>query len=145
MYTKIAKLLFRANNGIADLLLRIPVGVVFSAHGYTKILEFEKTVQAMSSLGLEPATLMAGLATGTEFLGGLALIAGLMSRPAGLGLAFTMLIAWITVHGKGGLFLHNNGFEYVFVLMGVSLYFVFAGAGRWSIDALIDRYLQKNV
>src|SRR4051794_14305909 len=85
--------------GWAPLALRVPVGIIFAAHGAQKLFGWfggyglEGTGQWMDSIGLGPGYLMALLAGAVEFFGGLALIAGLLVRPAAAALAFTMLVA----------------------------------------------------
>ncbi len=124
----------------ASLVLRLPVGVIFAAHGAQKLFGWfggyglEGTGQFMSSQGLEPGFLMALLAGSAEFFGGLALIAGLFIRPAAALLAFTMLVAAIVVHGAAGLFASNGGFEFPLALLAVSVALVFLGGGRLSLD-----------
>ncbi|MHA7917343.1 DoxX family protein, partial [Alloalcanivorax xenomutans] len=93
----------------APLLLRIPVGIIFMAHGAQKLFGWfgghglEGTGQWMSSIGLEPGVLMALAAGSAEFFGGLLLLIGLLTRPAALALAFTMVMAIVTVHIGNGL------------------------------------------
>ena len=91
----------------------------------------------MDSIGLSPGYLMALLAGGVEFFGGLALIIGLLVRPASAVLAFAMLIAIFSVHIGNGLFMSNNGYEFGLALLAVSVSLVFSGAGRASIDRAI--------
>ena len=62
--------------------------------------------------GLTPGYLMALLAGSAEFFGGLALLLGLLVRPAAAALAFAMLVAIFTVHIGKGLFMANNGYEF---------------------------------
>ncbi|MEB0108835.1 DoxX family protein, partial [Pseudomonas sp. MH9.3] len=87
----------RAGYGLT--ILRIFVGVIFAAHGSQKLFGWfgggglAGTAQFMESVGLAPGTLMALLSGGTEFFGGLALIIGLLARPAALGLSVLTLVA----------------------------------------------------
>jgi putative oxidoreductase len=132
--------LIATNAGWGALALRIPVGIIFAAHGAQKLFGWfggyglEGTGQWMDSIGLSPGYLMALLAGGAEFFGGLALIAGLLVRPASAVLAFAMLIAIFSVHIGNGLFMSNNGYEFGLALLAVSVSLVFSGAGRASID-----------
>ena len=125
------------------LALRIPVGVIFAAHGAQKLFGWfggyglEGTGQWMESIGLAPGTLMALLAGSAEFFGGLALVAGLLVRPAAAALDFAMLVAILSVHIGKGLFVSNNGYEYGLALLAVSLSLVLTGAGRASLDAAL--------
>ena len=57
----------------------------------------------------------------------------MLTRPAALAAAFTMLMA-MTVHIGNGLFVSNNGYEYALVLLAATLALVFQGAGALSAD-----------
>ncbi len=102
----------RAGYGLT--ILRIFVGIIFAAHGSQKLFGWfgggglAGTAQWMESIGLAPGTLMALLSGGTEFFAGLALIIGLLVRPAALGLTFLTLVAIFSVHIHNGLFMANN-------------------------------------
>ena len=98
----------------------------------------------MASIGLEPGYLMALAAGGAEFFGGLALIVGLATRPAALVLAFTMLIAIVTVHLQNGLFMANNGYAFGLSLLVISVSVMVSGAGRFSLDNLVAARLNKQ-
>ncbi|MEB0207028.1 DoxX family protein [Pseudomonas sp. CCC3.1] len=131
----------RAGYGLT--VLRIFVGIVFAAHGSQKLFGWfgggglAGTAQWMESIGLAPGTLMALLSGGTEFFGGLALIVGLLARPAALGLSFTLLVAIFSVHIHNGLFMANNGYEFALALLGGTVAVLFEGAGKLSIDSAI--------
>ncbi|MAB51712.1 MULTISPECIES: DoxX family protein [Marinobacter] len=137
--------LLDTNAGWGALALRIPVGIIFVAHGAQKLFGWfggyglEGTGQWMDSIGLSPGYLMALLAGGTEFLGGLALIIGLLVRPASAALAFAMLIAIFSVHFQNGLFMSNNGYEFGLALLAASVSLMFSGAGHASVDRLATK------
>ena len=57
----------------------------------------------------------------TEFFAGLALIIGLLARPAALGLSIISLVAIFSVHIHNGLFMANNGYEFALALLGGKL------------------------
>ena len=71
-----------------------------------------------------------------EFFGGLALIIGLLTRLAALGLAIDMLGAILIVHLAGGFFL-PAGYEFALLLMAASLTVAIAGPGAFSVDGSI--------
>ena len=129
--------------GFSQLALRIPVGIVFIAHGAQKLFGafggygLEGTGQWMASIGLNPGFLMALLAGSAEFFGGIALMLGLLVRPAAVVLAFTMLVAIFAVHIGNGLFMSNDGYEFGLVLLAASVSLAISGAGRASIDRII--------
>lgn len=142
MSTLINKVLStRAGYGLT--VLRIFVGVIFAAHGSQKLFGMfggygiAGTAQYMESVGLAPGHLMAILAGGTEFFAGLALIIGLLVRPAALGLTFLSLVAIFSVHIGNGLFLTNNGYEFALALLGGSIAVLIEGAGKLSADRAI--------
>lgn len=145
--TSLFKRLLSTDAGWAPLALRLPVGIIFVAHGAQKLFGWwggyglTGTGQWLDSIGLAPGVLMALLAGGAEFFGGLALIAGLLIRPAAASLAVAMLVAILAVHVDKGLFVANNGYEFALALLSVSVALVFSGAGRGSLDRLINERL----
>src|SRR5690554_2169027 len=147
MNSKFIQTLLRSTGGYAALILRVPVGLILAAHGAQKLFAWfggyglEGTGQWMASIGLEPGYLMALLAGSAEFFGGLALAVGLLTRPAAVVAAFTMLMAMFTVHIGNGLFMSNNGYEYALVLAVVSIALAVQGAGKLSLDALLANRL----
>jgi len=128
---------------LSPLALRIPVGVIFAAHGSQKLFGWfggyglEGTGKWMASVGIEPGLLMAALSGSAEFFGGLLLIVGLLTRPAALTLTVTMLVAIFSVHIHNGLFMSNNGYEFALALLAGVVSLVLSGGGRASIDSLI--------
>lgn len=131
----------RAGYGLS--VVRIFVGVIFAAHGAQKLFGLfggygiAGTAQYMESIGLAPGQLMAILAGGTEFFAGLALIIGLLVRPAALGLTVLSLVAIFSVHIGNGLFMANNGYEFALALLGGSIAVLLEGAGKLSVDRAI--------
>ncbi|GGF80877.1 DoxX family protein [Alteromonas lipolytica] len=149
MKALLAKLV-TSNAGVAALVLRLPIGLTLAAHGSQKLFAWfggyglEGTGQYMASLGLEPGYLMALMAGSAEFFGGLALALGLLSRPAAVVTAFTMLVAIFTAHIHNGLFLANDGYEYALALLAVTVSLAITGAGRLAVDNLLARALSEK-
>ena len=143
MNAKLAQTLFHSNGGYAALVLRVPVGLTLAAHGAQKLFGWfggyglEGTGQWLASIGLGPGYLMALLSGGAEFFGGLALVLGLLTRPAALVSAFTMLVAMFAVHIGNGLFMSNNGYEYALTLFAVTLALAIQGGGRFALDKVL--------
>ncbi|MEP0074028.1 MAG: DoxX family protein [Marinomonas sp.] len=137
--------LLQSNAGLSAFILRVPIGIILAAHGAQKLFAWfggyglAGTGQWMASIGLEPGYLMALLAGSAEFFGGLALALGLLTRPAAVLTAFTMLVAIFSVHISHGLFASNNGYEYALVLFVASISLAIQGAGSYSIDNLIAK------
>ena len=139
----VAQRLLGTDAGWAPLALRFPIGIIFVAHGAQKLFGafggygLEGTGQWMASIGLTPGTLMALLAGTAEFFGGLALLLGLLVRPAAAALAFAMLVAVFAVHIDKGLFVANNGYEFGLALLAAAAALLISGAGRLSVDAAL--------
>lgn len=150
MKTTIIKHLVATTAGLSPLALRIPVGIIFAAHGAQKLFGWfggyglEGTGKWMASIGIEPGMLMAALAGGAEFFGGLALLLGLLVRPAAAVLGFTMLVAIFSVHIGNGLFMSNNGIEFGLALLAVTVSLLVSGAGRISVDAVLAERLEQR-
>lgn len=125
---------------LAALPLRLIAGIIFTAHGAQKLFAWfggyglDGTGQWMESIGLTPGYLMALMAGGVEFFGGLLLIIGLLTRPTSLALAFTMIVAIYSVHFSNGLFMSNNGYEFGLTLLAISLALLIQGGGKYSLD-----------
>lgn len=135
--------------GAAALILRVPVGLILAAHGAQKLFGWfggnglAGTAGWLSSMGMEPGFLMAILAGSTEFFGGLALVLGLLTRPAALVAAFTMLVAIFSVHINNGLFVADGGYEYALTLMVASIALAIQGGGYLSMDNALSEKLDN--
>jgi len=104
------------------MLTRVVLGVIFLAHGAQKVFGwfggpgFDQTMKAFVRMGI-PAFL-AVMAILTEFLGGIGLLVGLLSRVAAVGIAMIMVVAVSLVHAQNGFFMNwsgtqrGEGFEY---------------------------------
>jgi putative oxidoreductase len=132
------------------LAVRIAVGIAFMMHGWDKI----KNPTAWMGADGPPAVLQAAAAV-AEFVGGGALIVGLLTRLFAVLQAITMAVGAFMVHipaghpfvGKPG----SPSWELAGVYFAVSLMFVLAGPGRISLDALLfgrrsdgDRFLDAT-
>ena len=133
----------RSLDGLAPLawpIVRITTGLLLMPHGAQKLFGWfgghglEATGQFFAgSLGLEPGILFAFLAGFVEFFGGLALVLGLLTRPAALGVAVLMGVA-MTVHLPNGFFWSTGGYEYPLMwgLLAVAIFL--RGGGEASLD-----------
>lgn len=144
METSLLNKIVQSKAGTAALILRVPVGLILAAHGAQKLFGWfggnglAGTAQWLSSMGMEPGLLMAVLAGGAEFFCGLALVLGLMTRPAALVAAFTMLVAIFSVHIGNGLFAADGGYEYALVLMVALIALAIQGGGYLSMDKALS-------
>ncbi|RNC71812.1 MAG: DoxX family protein [Desulfuromonadales bacterium] len=141
-----------AVDSLALLMIRIPLGAIFIAHGSQKLFGvfgghgLTATFRTFEEkLGIPPIlTLLAIIA---EFGGGVGVLSGFLTRLSGVGIASTMVVAMYKVHWVNGFFLNGaclpgrgHGIEYTLALLGMALALVFTGGGAWSVD----RYLFKR-
>jgi putative oxidoreductase len=134
------------------LIVRVVLGVIFFAHGAQKVFGcfggpgLKGTIAYFKqAMGIPAgATVLAAL---IECFGGLAMLAGLLVRPAALGLVVVMLVAVAKVHWKNGFFLNmsmtpgkGHGYEFNLALIGMALAVLVGGAGRYSLDRLIHAW-----
>jgi putative oxidoreductase len=131
-------------------IVRVVLGVIFFAHGAQKVFGWfggpglrGVIGYFKQSLGIPaPLTVLAAV---TELLGGLAMIVGLLVRPAAVGLVMVMVVAIAKVHWRQGFFLNwalepgkGHGYEMNLALIAMALAVLVGGAGILSIDRLIN-------
>jgi putative oxidoreductase len=144
--------LFKTSDDYAMTVARLILGVVFFAHGAQKVLGwwggygFAGTMGFFTHQGI-PAPL-AFLAIMAEFLGGLGLIVGAVSRVAAFGILSNMVVAIATVHWPNGFFMNwfgnqkGEGFEYHLLAIALAVAIIINGAGALSIDRVVSRRIE---
>lgn len=115
-------------------ILRIVVGIVFLVHGYQKLFHmgFHGVAGFFGHAGIPWPMVSAVVVTLVEFVGGIALIAGLGVRIAAALLAVDMIVAILVVHLKHGFF-NPMGFEFPLTLLAATLCLGLSGGGMFSL------------
>jgi len=131
------------NLGFHELALRVFAGATMIYHGQGKLFNLEGTTAFFAKVGIEPAGLMAVLASLGETLGGLALIIGLFARLGAAANAVSMLVAIVFLGIPNGFDVRQGGFEYQATLMLVFLFFTINGAGKYSLDKKLTEILGR--
>ena len=127
---------------IPILLVRLSVGLLFFESGRGKLFfKLEELGDYFVQLGIPLPHLNAAFVASIEFVGGICLILGVLTRVVAMPLAFTMLVAILTAQiGK----VHTVGdFLYLpeVLLLVIFVWLVFSGPGKISLDYLIGRRL----
>jgi putative oxidoreductase len=117
-------------------ILRIVAGTVFITFGTMKLFNFPPLPQGMPPI---PLISQLGLAGVLETVGGSLLILGLLTRPVSFVLAGEMAVAYFQGHFPRSFWPTTNMGTPAILYCFIFLYFVFAGAGPWSVDAMIAR------
>nr|BFD58539.1 hypothetical protein CKG001_06460 [Bdellovibrio sp. CKG001]BFD61967.1 hypothetical protein BdHM001_06480 [Bdellovibrio sp. HM001] len=116
---------------MALTILRVFIGLAMAfSHGLGKLPPPEMLVSGVASLGFPMPEFFAWCAGLAEFVGGILLALGLLTRPAAAFVVFTMAVAAFGVHAADPFIKKEMSLLYLFA----SLFFVIHGAGRWSID-----------
>jgi len=121
-------------------VLRVVVGIVFLAHGWQKLFGFgfHGVAGMFGGMGIPLPAVSAVVVTLVEFLGGAALIIGLLTRWAAALNGFDMVVAILVVHLKNG-FLKPGGFEHPLVMLAACIALVMLGPGAASVDGALAK------
>ena len=117
-------------------LFRVVAGLMFVSFGTMKLFGFPA-----SPVPVPPIELLSQMGVGgvLEMVGGLAITLGLLTRPVAFVLAGEMAVAYLQFHAPVAFFpTSNNGVPAVLYCF-LYLYLAAAGAGPWSVDALLAR------
>jgi len=130
---------YRTFGPITEPLIRVVSGVSLAAHGYpTLFVNPQGAADFLADAGFEPAMMWAMIIGVVEFVGGLCLALGLLTRVVAVPILIFLVTA-VVYHWQFGFYWHVRGFEYPLFWAVVVFHFLMWGGGRWSIDNLIGR------
>lgn len=116
------------------LLLRLVLGVSMAVHGYEKVFPHIALVhfaKYVTTLGF-PAWL-GYVSAYTQFIGGILLLLGLLTRLSAALVAINMLVAFFTVGIHQGFGIYN----YIAELAAIAIMLILSGAGKLALDRKI--------
>lgn len=116
-------------------ILRVVVGMVYFAHGSQKLFVygFGGVQGAFGQMGIPAPAVMGPFITMLEFVGGILLIFGFLTRWVAILFALEMLVAILKVHLPGGFFM-PRGYEYALTLCAAAVALTLAGPGAAALD-----------
>ena len=119
---------------LALVILRVVLGAVMIGHGSHKVFGHLHDFSGfVSSLGI-PAWL-GYVSAFVEFVGGIFVILGLLTRCFSIAIFIDLCVAIAKVHWKHG-FMGNGGYEFPLALCAIAFALIFFGAGPISLDAI---------
>jgi len=124
---------------LGPLFARVVTGWVFLWTGWGKLTHLPLVTQNFEGWGIPAPGILAPLASGIEFFGGILLLAGLLTRISAGALGVVMIVAVASVQWpEVDSFLTLVGLEEIMYL-ALFLWLAIAGAGRVSIDYHLER------
>jgi putative oxidoreductase len=130
------------------LVVRLYWGWQFMETGWGKLQHLDRVTRFFTSLGIPAPGLNAEFVSGLELVGGILLAVGLASRLASLLFVGDMLVAYITADREAILSLLSDPDKFVgaapCTFLCASLLILIFGPGRFSLDALVERWFTKR-
>jgi putative oxidoreductase len=149
---RLATLLSTTDSALPTLL-RVTLGGVIFGHGLQKVFGWfggygiHGTMGFFASLGMP--SVLGALVIVSDFVGSLALIAGLATRFSAAAAFAVMLGAMLLVHLPNGFFMnwggapHGEGYEFHLLAMAIAAFLMVSGGGRASVDGWLRRRLDR--
>ena len=144
------KKIFQTNGSNASTVIRIVLGLVLFPHGAQKMLGWFGGYGFNGTMGFLTGTaglpwIMAFLVIAIEFFGAIALILGFATRIVAVGIIALFAGIILTSHFQSGFFMNwagnlkGEGYEYHLLIIGMSIALLVSGAGKWSIDYVLQK------
>jgi putative oxidoreductase len=131
---------YRTIAPITEPLIRVVAGGSLALHGFPILFgNTEAAAKFLESIGFENALFWTYVVGLVEFVCGLCLAIGFLTRLVALPIIGFLLTAIVTYHWQFGFAWENRGVEYPLFWAIVVFHFLIRGAGQWSVDARIGR------
>lgn len=126
------------------LAVRVVWGWGFFETGKGKLMHWDRTVGFFTDLGIPFPSVNAAVASSTEMICGLLLLAGVCSRLVAIPLIFTMCIAYLTAEREALMSLFTSDYDKFFgaapwPFMFACLIVLLFGPGKIAVDTLLAR------
>jgi len=125
--------------------IRLVLAIVMIAHGGQKVLGlwggpgFKQFISGNTPFSfMKPTWLWLGAAALSEFVGGVLVGLGFLTRVGAFFIACVVLTAIAGVHWPNGLFGANRGYEYPMTIFGITLALLISGGGQLSVDKALS-------
>lgn len=119
----------------AALPIRLAMGSAFIAYGYPKITNMAATSEGFAAMGIPLALIFGPIVSVVEFVGGICLILGVLTRYWSLLLAIEMTVTTLAVKlPQGAGFIAAGGYGLDLTYLASALALVLLGGGPLSID-----------
>ena len=129
---------------LAPLAVRIAVGSVFSWTGWVKLNNLERMTDNFRGWGIPAPEILTPLASGIEFVGGILLLVGLLTRFAAVPLMIVMVVAVVSAKWADiDSFVTLMGFEEVSYFL-MFAWLAIAGPGPVSLDHFVLKATRKD-
>ena len=137
--------LIATSSTFATVPLRLALAIVMIAHGSQKVLGlwggpgFKQFIAGNTPFSfMKPTWLWLGAAALSEFVGGILVGLGFLTRVGAFFVGCVMVTAIAGVHWPNGLFSANRGYEYPMALLGIVLALLISGGGQLSVDKALS-------
>jgi putative oxidoreductase len=124
----------------AIVILRMFLGFLFAMHGAQKLFGafggagIAGTAAFFNKYGIVPGEFWVWVVAIVEFVGGLGLMAGFLTRIWASALVIDMTVAIVKVHLPNGFFWTRSGFEFPLTLAIMALTILLTGPSEVSVD-----------
>lgn len=130
------------------LAIRLYWGWQFTMVGWGKLHNLAHVTEFFQSLHLPAPVFTAAFVSSFEFVAGILLALGLLSRVTALGIVVDMSVAYLTADHDAVLSVFSSPDKFYgadpFIFWFVGLIVLFCGPGKLSLDTLLSQFIRKK-